>query len=295
MSFPENLQYLRKKEHLTQEQLAERLEVSRQAVSKWESGQSYPEMDKLMQLCDLFRCGLDDLVKGDVTIPDKQDQAGYDRHMNQLSLMTATAVSMIITSIALFTIAEAMLGGIVHDEFLSIGVFIIVGIAVSMLIVNGINHDYFKKRYSVIQNFYTEDERFDFNRKFAIAIAGGVCLIFLGLCVSLAFEHVGDSFFMDELGGGILLLCVAAAVWLFIYFGMQQGKYDVEKYNQESTGERNRGLKLVGKISGVIMLLATAFFLYMGLVHDMFGIAWVVYPIGGILCAIASVIWGDQK
>ena len=38
MSFSENMQYLRKKENLTQEQLAERLDVSRQAVSKWESG-----------------------------------------------------------------------------------------------------------------------------------------------------------------------------------------------------------------------------------------------------------------
>ena len=41
MSFSENMQYLRKKENLTQEQLAERLEVSRQAVSKWESGVSH--------------------------------------------------------------------------------------------------------------------------------------------------------------------------------------------------------------------------------------------------------------
>lgn len=40
MSFSENMQYLRKKENLTQEQLAERLDVSRQAVSKWESGGS---------------------------------------------------------------------------------------------------------------------------------------------------------------------------------------------------------------------------------------------------------------
>ena len=48
MSFSENLQYLRKKQNLTQEQFAEQMEVSRQAVSKWESGQSYPEMEKLL-------------------------------------------------------------------------------------------------------------------------------------------------------------------------------------------------------------------------------------------------------
>lgn len=63
MSFSENMQYLRKKENLTQEQLAERLDVSRQAVSKWESGQSYPEMEKILQLCEMFCCNLDTLIK----------------------------------------------------------------------------------------------------------------------------------------------------------------------------------------------------------------------------------------
>ena len=45
MSLAENLQYLRAREGVTQEQLAERLDVSRQSVSKWESGASFPEMD----------------------------------------------------------------------------------------------------------------------------------------------------------------------------------------------------------------------------------------------------------
>ena len=50
MSLGENLQFLRKKNNITQEQLAEQLDVSRQSVSKWESDSSYPEMDKLLQL-----------------------------------------------------------------------------------------------------------------------------------------------------------------------------------------------------------------------------------------------------
>lgn len=49
MSLGENLQFLRKRENMTQEQLAEALEVSRQSVSKWESDSTYPETDKLMQ------------------------------------------------------------------------------------------------------------------------------------------------------------------------------------------------------------------------------------------------------
>ena len=52
MSLAENFQYLRAREGVTQEQLAERLDVSRQSVSKWESAASYPEMDTLLKLCD---------------------------------------------------------------------------------------------------------------------------------------------------------------------------------------------------------------------------------------------------
>lgn len=69
MSFQKNLQTLRTGRNFTQERLAMLLGVSRQAISKWESGKAYPEMDKLLMICDLFGCTLDDLVLGDVTHP----------------------------------------------------------------------------------------------------------------------------------------------------------------------------------------------------------------------------------
>ena len=49
MSFSENLKQIRKEHHLSQEELAELLDVSRQAVSKWEQGQGYPEVEKLLK------------------------------------------------------------------------------------------------------------------------------------------------------------------------------------------------------------------------------------------------------
>ena len=66
MSFGTNLQALRRRSNMTQEGLADALGVSRQSVSKWESDGSFPEMDKLLQLCDLFGCSLDTLVRGSV-------------------------------------------------------------------------------------------------------------------------------------------------------------------------------------------------------------------------------------
>lgn len=68
MSFRANLQYLRAQRNMPQEQLAMLLGVSRQAISKWESEKAYPEMDKLLMVCDLFGCTLDDLVLGDVSV-----------------------------------------------------------------------------------------------------------------------------------------------------------------------------------------------------------------------------------
>lgn len=66
MKFGENLQKLRKEKGISQEQLAEQLGVTRQSVSKWESGASYPEMDKIVALCNMFHCDLDVLINKDV-------------------------------------------------------------------------------------------------------------------------------------------------------------------------------------------------------------------------------------
>lgn len=67
MRFNEKLQYLRKEKKLSQEQLADMLDVTRQSVSKWESGTTYPEMDKLIMLCKIFKCSLDDLTNDEIS------------------------------------------------------------------------------------------------------------------------------------------------------------------------------------------------------------------------------------
>ena len=68
MNFASNLQKLRKKENMSQEVLAEKLDVTRQSVSKWESGVTYPEMDKLIAICKIFNIDMDTLINGDVDI-----------------------------------------------------------------------------------------------------------------------------------------------------------------------------------------------------------------------------------
>ena len=62
MSFSENLKQIRKKHHLSQEELAELLDVNRQAVSKWEQGMGYPEVEKLLLLSHKLNISLDTLM-----------------------------------------------------------------------------------------------------------------------------------------------------------------------------------------------------------------------------------------
>lgn len=78
MAFPENLQFIRARAGLTQEQLAEQLEVSRQSVSKWEGGQSFPEMETLLHICNLYDVNLDVLLRGSVEESQVADTAQYD-------------------------------------------------------------------------------------------------------------------------------------------------------------------------------------------------------------------------
>ena len=63
MSFSENLKQIRKEHHLSQEELAELLDVSRQAVSKWEQDQGYPEVEKLLLLSNKLNVSLDALME----------------------------------------------------------------------------------------------------------------------------------------------------------------------------------------------------------------------------------------
>ena len=65
MKFSEKLTKLRKDNNLSQEALAEKLNMSRQAISKWESGNSYPDMSTMINICKVLNCTLEDLLDDD--------------------------------------------------------------------------------------------------------------------------------------------------------------------------------------------------------------------------------------
>ena len=69
MAFGERLQKVRKRSGLTQEEFAEQLQVSRQSVSRWESGRGYPEMEKIIFICNRYGVTMDELFKEEVPTP----------------------------------------------------------------------------------------------------------------------------------------------------------------------------------------------------------------------------------
>lgn len=83
MALPEKLYTLRKKSGLSQEQLAEALNVSRQAISKWEGGKSYPDIHSLLLLSALFDVSLDQLIKGDLETMKQEVNAADVKAMNR--------------------------------------------------------------------------------------------------------------------------------------------------------------------------------------------------------------------
>jgi len=74
MKFGDNLRNLRKSKNLSQEDLSERVGVSRQSVSKWESGAAYPEMNNLLILCKIFNCRINDLLSEKIEDFDSFDE-----------------------------------------------------------------------------------------------------------------------------------------------------------------------------------------------------------------------------
>ena len=74
MKFGENLKQIRKEKNISQEDLAERLGVARQSISKWETGENYPSMQNIICLCDIFKCKINTLVHENISDLNSLDE-----------------------------------------------------------------------------------------------------------------------------------------------------------------------------------------------------------------------------
>ena len=181
MKFNENLKYLRKREGITQEELAEKLNVSRQSVTKWESGQSLPDIEKVKEIAYMFSVSVDSLV-GDIEcksvnkIKKRVDDIGW------FILGIVFFIVSIILEIYWF------ISKTIQDELVSssiIGVTVFVAIIIFMSSVK----EYLKNNEEVILNMKNTKEA----RKERIKYLLKKYLIALSYwCILTPILHLGD-------------------------------------------------------------------------------------------------------
>ncbi len=294
MSLGENLQFLRKRDNITQEQLAEKLEVSRQSVSKWESDTTYPEMEKLIQICKMFHCNMDDMIQKDISTLYLEDKTNYDSHMNFFSKVISFCVGLILLGVSTMMFLE---GINVKHGLSTVVLFIFLVVAVAPIIVASINHSDFRKKNPFIENFYKEEEVDAFNKKFAIMITAGIVIILIGLIILIGsdvlYPKIDESIVIS-----FFLLFVTIAASIFTYAGMQKSKYNIDNYNKmnDKESEEYKKDELTGTVCACIMMIATIIYFIAGFVFGEWGVpSIVVFPVGGMLCGIACMIIESKK
>lgn len=288
MNFGENLQILRKIKNYSQEDLADKLQVSRQAVSKWESGTGFPETEKLISICDLFDCSMDELVKGKISIDSNSEKEEYDSFMNKFGKNISIAITLIlIGTILLLTI----IGFNENNNMYGIVVLLILVVfSVPIFIVNGLEMENFKSKHPKLSNFYSEEEIDNYNKKFAIMISLSISIILIGVVVFMLLIAL-KAFSEDSIFPVSILMCfITVAVPIIVNAVIQKDKYDIKKYNKENSLYSKNEFDKVGKYCGVIMIIATIIYLLISFIFNLWAISWIVFPVGGMLCGIVSIL-----
>ena len=305
MSFRDNLQHLRAERNMTQEQLAMLLGVSRQSVTKWEAMKSQPEMDKLLKMCEIFDCTLDELVTGDLT-------------------GRAAPVALILLGIALGLLFEgaAELASVGARDGLFV-IIVLVGIlaGLALLVPAGMEHTAFQKAHPYVEDFYTDEDRAAARKQFSAGLIAGIAFIFAGIGCLLMIEPMAENWALF-----FLMLFIALGVWWIVRGGMLLGRTNVAEYNKSVAedlevedivsaeldearreallAQKKHGKKL-GAVCGVIMIVATIVGLAL-LFAPVFSAPnmdswdpegtsamwfWVAWPVGGLLCGVVTLLW----
>ena len=122
MNFNERLIDLRKSKGLSQEELGEKIEVSRQTISKWELGQSYPDFQRLVVLSDYYDITLDELVKG-ISVQDVREKGVSEKQLSEIYDDVKKVESFIPVAKSAFT-GFAIFGLVSAGVFLLMGIFL---------------------------------------------------------------------------------------------------------------------------------------------------------------------------
>lgn len=306
----------RKKNGWSQEELADKLGVSRQSVSKWEGAQAVPDMKKIVMLSEIFGVSTDYLLRDELETADPEETAPVDRgledavrsvsmeeassfleHNERAASRISTGVMMCILSpvlmIVITGLAEAGFIGLeetVAGAFGTAILIIIVATAVGMFIRESMRG----KPYEFLDNTPIDTEygvsgmvkerRDGYAETHSRLLIIGIMMCIIGAVPTMIMEMTKYSNNTDLLpiaGVAAMLIIVAAGVKLIVLTCIRQGGYD--RLLEE--GDYTRLNKRAGKYDGIYWAVATAVYLGWSFVTMRWEITWIVWPVAGVLFA----------
>lgn len=308
MTFSDKLIALRKKAGWSQEELAERLNVSRQSVSKWESAQSMPDIDKILQLSSLFSVTTDCLLKD--TQDDTQPAAAETPSpLPRVTLTQALCIVSPIPLLALGTVSELGLLGL--DDNLAgglgmIALLVLVAVAVVLFMQCGAavrEYEFLEKEPIETEHGVTalvRERRAAFAPEYDRANRIGAALCILAAVPLFAAVMVGVSFLMS-MSICLLLVLVACGVYAFVRVGTVQDAMD----RLLEDGDFTRGHKAVkGRLTALTAaywLVVVAIFLWYTFGPNGNGqpqYSWFIWAIAGVVyaaCVVAAKAFVRKK
>lgn len=307
---------LRKKNGWSQEELAEKMNVSRQAVSKWEAAQTTPDLEKILQLSNLFGVTTDYLLKDEIEYEEFTDStdetpirrislAEANEYLEQrkdasvkIAIATFLCIICAIPLLLLIALSEMTSLPIADNTAIGIGVvaiFPIVAIAVIMFIRVGFKNapyeflekEPFDTEYGVTG--LARDRQKAYRSTYVKYNYIGACT-----CVLSPVPLIAGAFTENELLV-MILLCVTMLIagvgaMLFIVAGVRWASMQKLLREGEFSDKGKRKSKISETVGTVYWLAATAVYLCWSFLTDDWHITWVVWPVAGILFAGVELI-----
>ena len=312
MILADKIMNLRKKCGWSQEELAEQLGISRQSVSKWESGMSIPDLEKIVKMSALFGVSTDYLLKDEIeeTLPSEtydtdsaearpvtlEEANAYMDLVKETAPKFATAIPTIVLSpiplLLLGSYAEMHPEKYSEDVFGGIGLailLIIVLIAVVPIILNSMRlskYEYLEKEeISLLYGVrgIVEKRKEEYEETYRQGIVIGVVLCIAGAIPLILAGTLGANDFVTSIFVCILLCLVALAVHFFVGRGLVRESFTKLLQEGDYTKDMKQGGKVIEKIAGVYWCLVTAAFLAWSFLGNAWGISWVIWPVAGVL------------
>ncbi len=306
---------MRKKNGWSQEELAEKLNVSRQAVSKWESAQSIPELEKILILGEIFGVTTDYLLKDEIEneeFTNDDSSSGikrvtmsealeYIEHRKKASLLIALGVFLCIMSPAALVIlcatpfyynvpmGFAVLMGIVALLIFvaaAIGIFSYCGFKSAPF---GYLSKDFETEYGVAGKVKELDAQFT---PFGVAtnvIATCLCVICPTPILIAAF--FGNSFWVCVSVAATLAI-IGIAVMLYIIGTVRSRSMHRLLKIGEFTEEGKKIDEANGNVSKIYWLAATAIYLAWSFISGDWATTWILWPVAGVIFPIVCIIAG---